>query len=151
MLSHIIMKNVIPEEISDADIVSTLCNTCRGSLTPENILQNYNESDLQILHIEKYIELFTHRYRIATTKLHYLASRLTDKPELVRLLTVPGLTPEALRLCHGRLTRLQSDQMVEKKMRMFHDTAQEWCDAVGEFMEMIDRRVPLLYRCERVE
>ena len=161
MLSHIVMRNVIPEDMADSASV-----LCRGDLTPENILLNYNNSDLTILDIDKCIELFTHRHYIATTKLHDLACRLTNEPELIRLLTAPELTPDALRRCHGRLIRVhtdqmvknqvrafheKADQMVKKKVQMFHDTAQEWCDAVDEFMQGCDRRAPPLYRCERVE
>jgi len=160
MLSHIIMKNVIPEDMAGSASV-----LCRGNLTPENILQNYNDSNLTF-DIVKCIELFTYRYHIATIKLNNLVHSFTDEPELIRVLTAPGLTPETLRLCHGRLMRvhtdqmvkkvhggrlrLQADQMIKKKVQMFHDTAQEWCDAVGEFMQVCDKRAPPLYRCERV-
>ena len=48
------MKNVIPEDMAGSANV-----LCRGSLTPENILQNYNDSNLTF-DIVKCI-VFTHR------------------------------------------------------------------------------------------
>ena len=106
------------------------------------------------LKIDGWIETFTHRYSSSCVKLLVLARGLTDEPELIMCLSEPGLTAHYLRVCHGKLMRKNypegADQMIKKRVQMFHDTAQEWCDKVNEFIEICDRKAPILCRSDRV-
>jgi hypothetical protein len=116
--------------------------------------QIFDYGCLSSVKLEGWIESFTHRYSLSCIKLVTLANRLTDEPELIMCLSEPGLTVHSLRVCHGKLMRKKypdgADQMIKKRVQMFHDTAQEWCVKVNEFMETCDKKAPMLYRCERV-
>tara|TARA_B110000858_G_C17751819_1_gene450073 strand:+ start:247 stop:816 length:570 start_codon:yes stop_codon:yes gene_type:complete len=110
--------------------------------------------------LDTWIEMFIRRYSISNIKLITLARRLTDNPVLIECICAPGLTVHSLRVCHGKLMRSRypegaegaegADQMIKKRVQMFHDTAQGWCDKVNEFIETCDKKAPMLCRSEHV-
>lgn len=172
------MKNVIEDE-TPPDMLDTVVKTlCTGPLTHSNILKNCKDSLYNKLlshfnieddgtmkrifdytcvvstRIETWIERFEHRYGKNCVKLRNLARGLTNNPELIDILCTPNLTAHSLRICHGKHIRSKypegADEIIKKHVQMFHDTAQEWCDIVEEFIQVCDNKAPMLYRCERV-
>ena len=99
--------------------------------------------------IDGWIENYLQRYSIASIKMDNLVHRLTDEPDLIAVLC-GGCTPDALRICHGQIMRREyprgAENMIKKRVQMFHDTAQEWCTTVDEFIETCDKKAPMLCR-----
>lgn len=106
------------------------------------------------LKIDGWIENFIHRYSLSCYKVLTAARSLTDKPELISKLCDPELTAHSLRVCHGELMRKEypddADQMIKRRVQMFHDTAQEWCDHIALVIETCDKAGPMLCRSDRV-
>jgi hypothetical protein len=111
--------------------------------------------------LDAWIEMFLRRYSISHTKLIALVHRLTTDPVLIEcmctplLMCTPLMTVHSLRVCHGKLMRSQypegADQMIKKRVQMFHDTAQDWYKEINDFVETCDTKAPMLCRSERVE
>lgn len=103
--------------------------------------------------IDGWIKKFLKRYKICKDNLEYIARRLTDDTGLIAILC-GDCTPHKLRAYHGAAMRKKyppgAENMVKKRVQMFHDTAQEWCDAVDKFVETCDKKGPILCRSERV-
>lgn len=103
--------------------------------------------------IDGWVDTFLKRYEICKIKLDKLARRLTDDPKLISILC-GDCTPHKLRVCHGAAIREQyprgAENMVKKRVQMFHDTAQEWCNIVDEFIETCDKKAPMLCKSEHV-
>ena len=170
MLARTILRNVVedgtPRDMLDT-VLDTLLETCEGT---QDIRTNYTENLLgalsaydvrdverygrrSALQIEGWVGEFNKRHTIATTKLETISHRLTDDPDMIAILC-GDCTAHALRVCHGKKIRRKypaaAENMVKKRVQMFHDTAQEWCTAVEEFIETCDKKAPMLCRSTHV-
>ena len=169
MLARTILRNVVDDDTPPdmlGTVLDTLLETHEGTL---DLMTNYTEhlfdalsvydkDDVErygrqsALQIDGWIKKFNKRYAISTTKLVNLSHRLTDDPDMIAILC-GDCTAHALRVCHGKKIRKQypeAENMIKKRVQMFHDTAQEWCTLVDEFIETCDKKAPMLCRSPHV-